>query len=36
MDIPSQHYFHVEFLCEGINRQTIDLKMPAWTPGQIK
>src|SRR4030042_2248109 len=33
MDQPSSHYFHVEFRCEGISEQTMDLKMPAWTPG---
>jgi len=33
MDSPSSHYFHVTLRCEGIREQTIDFKMPAWTPG---
>jgi predicted metalloprotease with PDZ domain len=33
MEQPSNHYFHVEFRCEGIREQTMNFKMPAWTPG---
>jgi predicted metalloprotease with PDZ domain len=33
MDQPSHHYFHIEFCCKGISEQTLDFKMPAWTPG---
>ena len=30
---PSQHYYHVEFHCEGLKGEVLDFKMPAWTPG---
>jgi len=33
MDQPWTHYYHVEFLCEGIRGETFDFRMPAWTPG---
>ena len=33
MDRPWTHYYHVEFFCEGIRGETIDFRMPDWTPG---
>jgi len=33
MENPASHFFHVEMRCEGINKDTIFLKMPVWTPG---
>jgi predicted metalloprotease with PDZ domain len=30
---PSTHYFHVELICNGWNEDTLDFKMPRWTPG---
>jgi predicted metalloprotease with PDZ domain len=33
MDQPSNHNFHVDLRIEGIQEQTMDFKMPAWTPG---
>ncbi len=33
MDQPASHYFKVEFRYEGISSESVDLKMPAWTPG---
>jgi predicted metalloprotease with PDZ domain len=33
MDRPDTHYYHVEFACEGLKGETLDFKMPAWTPG---
>jgi predicted metalloprotease with PDZ domain len=33
MDRPDTHYYHVEFRCEGLKGETLDFKMPAWTPG---
>jgi predicted metalloprotease with PDZ domain len=33
MDRPNTHYYHVAFRCEGLKGQTLDFKMPAWTPG---
>ncbi len=29
----ASHYFHVEFQCAGIRKDSFDLKMPAWMPG---
>ena len=33
MDQPSTHYFHVELRVDGIRSDTLDVKLPAWTPG---
>lgn len=33
MDRPNSHYYHVVFRCDGIKAETLDFKMPAWTPG---
>jgi predicted metalloprotease with PDZ domain len=33
MEQPNTHYYHVVFGCEGIRGETLDFKMPAWTPG---
>ncbi len=34
MPHPSDHYFQVEIQIAGIARETIDLQMPAWSPGR--
>jgi predicted metalloprotease with PDZ domain len=33
MEKPNTHYYHIVFRCEGIKGETLDFKMPAWTPG---
>jgi len=33
MEQPNTHYYHVVFRCEEIRGETLDFKMPAWTPG---
>lgn len=33
MDQPATHYYKVEFRYEGIAAESVDLKMPVWTPG---
>ena len=33
MDQPSTHYFHVVLRVEGARSDTLDVKLPAWTPG---
>ncbi len=33
MDQPSTHYFHVALRVEGVRAGTLDVKLPAWTPG---
>jgi predicted metalloprotease with PDZ domain len=33
MDQPSTHYFHVVLRVEGTRDDTLDVKLPAWTPG---
>ncbi len=33
MDDPSSHIFHVAMACAGLKEDSIDLKMPVWTPG---
>lgn len=33
MDQPASHYFKVEFRYEGVGSESVDLKMPVWTPG---
>jgi predicted metalloprotease with PDZ domain len=36
MTEPNSHLFHVDFHCNGIKSDTIDFKMPAWTPGYYR
>ncbi len=36
MEEPNTHYYHVVFHCEGIKDESIDFKMPAWTPGYYR
>jgi predicted metalloprotease with PDZ domain len=36
MDAPASHYYHVVFRAEGLEGQTQDFKMPAWTPGYYR
>jgi len=36
MKQPSTHYLHVALRCQGIRAETLDFKMPAWTPGYYK
>jgi len=33
MENPNNHYFHVTFTCSGVNEESVDFKLPAWTPG---
>jgi len=33
MDKPATHYFQVGLTCTGMNADTVNFKMPAWTPG---
>ncbi len=33
MDEPASHYYKVELRYDGNTEETVDLKMPAWTPG---
>ena len=33
MENPENHYFEVEMSCTGMNQDTIDFRLPAWTPG---
>ncbi len=33
MEQPHTHYFHVVFRCEGMEGDSLDFKMAAWTPG---
>ncbi len=33
MDQPSTHYFHVELRVENVRARSLDVKLPAWTPG---
>src|SRR5664279_2103799 len=30
---PSTHYVHVEFRCDSVAGESLDFKLPAWTPG---
>jgi predicted metalloprotease with PDZ domain len=30
---PSTHYFHVELLCDGWSKDSLEFKMPRWSPG---
>jgi predicted metalloprotease with PDZ domain len=36
MERPTTHYFHVVFRCEGLKGETLDFKMPSWTPGYYR
>jgi predicted metalloprotease with PDZ domain len=36
MDAPASHYYHVVFRAEGLDGETQDFKMPAWTPGYYR
>ncbi len=36
MDAPASHYYHVVFRAEGLEGETQDFKMPAWTPGYYR
>lgn len=33
MEQPANHYYKVEFRYDGIAAESVDLKMPVWTPG---
>ena len=33
MELPASHYYRVEFQYEGNTSESVDLKMPVWTPG---
>ncbi|MFA5816441.1 MAG: hypothetical protein WC865_12555 [Bacteroidales bacterium] len=33
MEQPASHYYHVELRYTGITAESVDLKMPVWTPG---
>ena len=33
MDQPAMHTFHVTMNCTGFKTDSLDLKMPVWTPG---
>src|SRR5687767_12960950 len=33
MEQPRDSVFHVEMLCQGIQQEFLDFKMPVWTPG---
>jgi predicted metalloprotease with PDZ domain len=36
MEQPHTHYYHVVFHCQGLQGETHDFKMPAWTPGYYR
>jgi predicted metalloprotease with PDZ domain len=36
MGHPSAHYFHVALRCEGLTGESLDFKMPAWSPGYYR
>jgi predicted metalloprotease with PDZ domain len=36
MDEPNTHYYHIVFRCEGIKEETVEFKMPAWSPGYYR
>ncbi len=36
MEEPDTHMFQVGLLCEGIKGDTVDFKMPSWTPGYYR
>ncbi|MBK7870478.1 MAG: M61 family metallopeptidase [Saprospiraceae bacterium] len=33
MEQPNSHYYHITLHCEGFKAETLDFKMPVWTPG---
>jgi predicted metalloprotease with PDZ domain len=33
MENPNQHYFHVSLHYSGLREKSVELKLPAWTPG---
>lgn len=33
MEKPGTHYYHVVMECRGVDKETLDFKLPAWTPG---
>ena len=33
MERPSSHYLHVEMRCDRLSGETLDLKLPVWSPG---
>lgn len=33
MEKPSSHYYQITTRCEGVNKSTLDFKMPVWSPG---
>src|SRR5262245_21587506 len=33
MESPSTHYYHVVMECKDVNAASLDVKLPAWTPG---
>jgi predicted metalloprotease with PDZ domain len=33
MENPHTHYYHVVFRCQGLIGDTLDFKLPVWTPG---
>ncbi len=33
MEAPNSHYYHVLFQCNDIKGESVDFKMPSWTPG---
>ena len=33
MENPNNHYFHVSFIYSGIKDNSVELKLPVWTPG---
>jgi predicted metalloprotease with PDZ domain len=36
MEEPDNHIYQVGLLCEGIEDDTVDFKMPSWTPGYYR
>jgi len=36
MEQPHTHYYHVVFRCKGMEGDTLDFRMPAWTPGYYR
>jgi predicted metalloprotease with PDZ domain len=36
MEEPDTHMFQVELLCKGIEGDTVDFKIPSWTPGYYR
>ena len=36
MERPDTHYYHIVFRCDGLRGESLDFKMPAWTPGYYR